>query len=107
LLAVATASALALAVPAGAGARPHTAGAFARAEVAHYAAKAHVRSSPALGVDYQDCIDPAGNPAPGSAAWQERDAINQYCATLRLRDQVDNPAYDNANRAEGDNLYAA
>jgi dienelactone hydrolase len=107
LLAVATASAVALAVPVGAGARPLTAGAFARAEVAHYAAKAHARSSPVVGVDYRDCIDPAGNPAPGSAAWQERDAINQYCATLRLRDQVDNPAYDNANRAEGDNLYVA
>ena len=107
LLAVAAASALALAVPAGAGARPLTAGAFARAEVSYYASKAHVQSSPAIGVDYQDCLDPAGNPAAGSAAWQQRDAINQYCATLRLRDQVDNPAYDNANRSEGDDLYAA
>jgi dienelactone hydrolase len=106
-LAVAAASALALAAPAGAGARSVTAGAFARAEVAHYAAKAHVQSSPVIGVDYQDCLDPAGNPAPGSATWQQRDAINQYCATLRLRDQIDSPAYDNANRAEGDNLYAA
>ena len=100
------AAALALAVPAGAAARTTTAGAFARAEVAHYAAGANVHA-PAIGVDIQNCIAPAGNPAPGSAAWQQRDAINQYCATLRLRDQVDNPAYGNANRLEGNNLYLA
>ena len=56
--------------------------------MAHYAARAHVHA-PVLGVDYADCIAPAGNPAPGSAAWQQRDTINQYCATLRLRDQYD------------------
>ena len=83
-----------------------TAGSFARAEVAHYAARAGVHA-PVVGVDYADCVAPAGNPAPGSAAWQQRDAINQFCATLRLRDQVDSPAYGNANRAEGNNLYIA
>jgi dienelactone hydrolase len=81
---------------------------FAQAEVAHYAAKAgRATNAPAIGVDYQDCVDPAGDPAPGTAAWQQRDSINQYCATLRLRDQDDNPAYGNANRAEGQNLYLA
>jgi dienelactone hydrolase len=102
----AIAGALALALPAAASARTITAGAFARAEVAYYAARAHVHA-PVIGVDYADCIAPAGNPAPGSAAWQQRDSINQYCATLRLRDQVDNPAYGNANRSEGTNLYLA
>ena len=106
-LVTAGAFAFALALPAGAGARPNTtAGAFARAEVAHYAARAHVHA-PAVGVDYADCIAPAGNPAPGTAAWQQRDTINQYCATLRLRDQFDSPAYSNANRLEGTDLYLA
>jgi dienelactone hydrolase len=63
--------------------------------------------APVLGVDYQDCLAPAGNPAPGTAAWQQRDAVNQYCATLRIRDQLGSPAYGNANRAEGNNLYLA
>ncbi|HEV3127787.1 MAG TPA: hypothetical protein VGY32_02320 [Solirubrobacteraceae bacterium] len=101
--------ALALALPGVAQAKPGTSPEqFARAEVAYYAA--HVLGgahAPAVGVDYQDCLDPAGNPAPGTAAWQQRDAVNQYCATLRLRDQVDSPAYGNANRAEGNSLYAA
>src|SRR5947209_13340551 len=100
------ASALALCVPAAASARPITAGAFARAEVAHYAARAHV-NAPVIGVDYADCIAPAGDPAPGTPAWQQRDTINQYCATLRLRDQFDNQAYNNANRLEGTSLYLA
>jgi hypothetical protein len=106
-LAAAAACAAALSLPAGATARTTTAGAFARAEVAHYAKRAHAQPSPVIGVDYQDCIAPAGNPAPGTPAWQQRDAINQYCATLRLRDQYTNPAYGNANRTEGDNLYLA
>ena len=36
---------------------------------------------------------PAGNPEPGSQAWQERDARNMICAGLRNRDQVASPAY--------------
>ena len=103
---LALAAVVALALPVAASARSTTAGAFAVDEVAHYAAFAGVHA-PVVGVDYADCIAPAGNPAPGSAAWQERDSINQYCATLRLRDQVDSPAYGNANRQEGTNLYAA
>ena len=103
----ACACAFALALPAGAGARPNTtAGAFARAEVAHYAARAHVHA-PAVGVDYADCIAPAGNPAPGTAAWQQHDTINQYCATLRLRDQFDSPAYGNATGSRATDLYLA
>ena len=55
---------IALAPPAIASAKPHTAGAFARAEVAHYAAKAHARPAPVIGVDYQDCVAPAGKDRP-------------------------------------------
>ena len=82
---------------------------FARAEVAHYASKVpkQMRAS-GTGVDYS-CLSapPAQDPAAGSAAWQERDTLNQYCATLRLRDQYDSPAYGNANKIEGAKLYAA
>ena len=101
--------ALALALPGLAQAKPGTTPEqFARAEVAYYAAQVLGGThAPVVGVDYQDCVDPAGDPAPGTAAWQQRDAVNQYCATLRLRDQVDSPAYGNANRAEGNNLYLA
>jgi len=103
-------AAVSLLLPATASARTEeTAGAFARAEVAHYAAQvpAGALHTPVVGVDYADCVDPAGNPAPGTQAWQERDAINQYCATLRLRDQFDSPAYGNANKEEGANLWVA
>ena len=41
----------------------------------------------------EDCYAPAGNPEPGSQAWQERDAKNMICAGLRNRDQVASPAY--------------
>lgn len=100
---------VALAVPAAATARQLTPQQFARAEVAHYAS--HLPKSmraAGLGVDYA-CLSapPKQDPAPGSPAWQLRDTFNQYCATLRLRDQYDSPAYGNANRIEGAKLYAA
>ena len=38
-----------------------------------------------------DCVGPAGDPAPGSLAWKQRDAANQYCATERLQDEHANP----------------
>ncbi|HEY1357326.1 MAG TPA: hypothetical protein VGF21_03385 [Thermoleophilaceae bacterium] len=56
---------------------------FARAEVAQY----KVAGGGA------DCLGPAGDPAPGSAEWTERDLINQYCATERLQDEVASPAF--------------
>jgi dienelactone hydrolase len=99
----------ALVLPGFAAARALTPRQFARAEVAHYADKLP-RSMRALtpGVD-MSCLSapPAQDPAPGSAAWQLRDTMNQYCATLRLRDQFDSPAYGNANKIEGAKLYAA
>jgi len=94
--------------------------AFARAEVAYYAAKlpAALRQgagSPTLGtsVDAQcfsaadNHIDPkvGANGVPTNPAWFERDALNQYCATLRLRDQYTNPAYGYEDVVQGDSLW--
>ncbi len=99
-------AAVALALPGFASATSLNAEQFARAEVAHYAAQVPGGThAPVLGVDYTDCVDPAGDPAPGSPAWYQRDAINQYCATLRLRDQFTNPAYGNLNQSEGGALW--
>src|SRR3954464_9821787 len=63
---------------------------------------------PGLGVDPQ-CfapttrIDPMVGPTgtPTNPAWIQRDQINQYCATLRLRDQAASPAYGQANLTLG------
>jgi dienelactone hydrolase len=82
---------------------------FARAEVGYYASKLpRSMQQIAPGVDYR-CVSapPKHDPAPGTAAWQLRDTFNQYCATLRLRDQYDSPAYSNANKVEGAKLWAA
>ncbi len=57
-------------------------------------------ADPLVGVD-MSCLAPAGNPAPGSPEWQVRDTQNQYCATLRLRDQLASPAYGTANLTLG------
>ncbi|HEX8206228.1 MAG TPA: hypothetical protein VF587_09240, partial [Solirubrobacteraceae bacterium] len=52
-----------------------------------------------------DCLAPAGDPEPGTPEWQQRDAINQYCATLRLRDQLASPAYGWGNLTQGAQLW--
>jgi alpha-beta hydrolase superfamily lysophospholipase len=57
-----------------------------------------------VGVD-QSCLVPAGRPAPGSPEWQQRDTQNQYCATLRLRDQFASPAFGFGNTTEGGSLW--
>src|SRR4051794_27744766 len=57
-----------------------------------------------VGVD-MSCLAPAGNPAPGSPEWQERDTHNQYCSTLRLRDQFFNPAFGFGNTTQGASLW--
>jgi alpha-beta hydrolase superfamily lysophospholipase len=62
-------------------------------------------AAPPVGVD-MSCVAPAGNPAPGSAEWQQRDTSNQECATLRNRDQLLNPAFGFGNLTEGAALYA-
>ncbi len=69
-----------LAAPASAQTPEH----FARAEVAHYRAAAGPTP---------DCEGPAGDPAPGSQEWQQRDLVNQYCATERLQDEFGSPAF--------------
>jgi dienelactone hydrolase len=67
------------------------------------AAPAH--AEPAAGVDMQ-CVSPAGDPAPSTPAWTERDTLNQKCASLRNRDQLLNPAFGFGNVSEGSALYA-
>jgi dienelactone hydrolase len=52
-----------------------------------------------------DCLAPAGDPAPGTPEWQRRDTINQYCATLRLRDQLASPAYGWGNLTSTTQLW--
>jgi dienelactone hydrolase len=52
-----------------------------------------------------DCLAPAGDPAPNTPEWQKRDAVNQYCATLRLRDQLASPAYGFGNLTTGAQLW--
>jgi hypothetical protein len=61
-------------------------------------------ADPVVGVD-MSCVAPAGNPAPGSAEWQQRDTQNQYCATLRLRDQFLSRAFGWGNITQGASLW--
>lgn len=62
-------------------------------------------SAPPVGVD-MSCYAPAGDPAPGTAAWEQRDALNQYCASLRNRDQAASPAFGFGVLGQGSTLYA-
>lgn len=62
-------------------------------------------AEPVFGVD-ERCFAPAGNPEPGSPEWMERDALNQYCASLRPRDQAASPAFGFANLTTGAALSA-
>lgn len=62
-------------------------------------------ADPVVGVD-ERCFAPAGDPEPGSAEWMERDAVNQYCASLRPRDQAASPAFGFGNLSTGAALYA-
>lgn len=38
-----------------------------------------------------DCVGPAGDPEPGTAAWHERDLANQYCTEQRHLDKLAHP----------------
>lgn len=62
-------------------------------------------AEPPAGVDYS-CVAPVGDPAPGTPEWQQRDALNQYCASLRNRDQLASPAFGVGNLTQGAVLYA-
>jgi dienelactone hydrolase len=82
---------------------------FAVAALAAVLAVPAVASAPALGdpvagVD-MSCLAPAGDPAPRTPEWQERDTHNQYCSTLRLRDQYLSPAFGFGNTTQGAQLW--
>ncbi|HWD66041.1 MAG TPA: hypothetical protein VG405_12805 [Solirubrobacteraceae bacterium] len=92
---------------------------FARAEVAHYAAKIpsslQAPGSTATGTTVDrscfsaadDHVNPETNSSgnPTNPAWYERDYLNQYCATLRLRDQYTSPAFGYEDVLQGDSLW--
>ena len=91
---------------------------FAKAEVAYYAkglpASLQV-NPPDSGVDTgcfsaaDSRVDPQANSSgtPTNPAWYQRDQLNQYCATLRLRDQFSSPAYGYQNMINGAGLWLA
>ncbi len=65
---------------------------YARAYVAGYAARAEAPGA-SVPPDAADCTGPAPDPAPGTAQWYERDALNQFCATARMQEESTNPAF--------------
>ena len=73
-------------------------------QAAERAARAIVKSHkpPSLA----DCVGPAGDPAPGTQAWKDRDTVNQYCATERLLDQYGSPAFGAAFWTQTPGIYA-
>ena len=50
-------------------------------------------AQPAAAQAEPDCTGPAGDPRPGTAAWDKREDDNVYCATQRNADTAANPAY--------------
>src|SRR4051794_6154752 len=65
---------------------------------------AQAQADPVVGVD-MSCVAPAGDPAPNTPEWIQRDVNNQNCAGLRIRDQLVNPAFGWGNITEGDRQY--
>ncbi len=53
-------------------------------------------------------LDPMAGPngVPTNPEWIARDTVNQYCATLRVRDQAASPAYGQGNVSLGAQLFA-
>ncbi|MGH8458139.1 MAG: thrombospondin type 3 repeat-containing protein, partial [Nevskiales bacterium] len=47
------------------------------------------------------CDQPAGNPAPATLEWQQRDLMNMVCSAQRLSDQYANPDFHLALSARG------
>jgi len=82
------------------------------AAVAPFASAATPAGAPVVGVDHQ-CFAPAGHPdpqanadgVPTNPAWIQRDQINQACATERIRDQLDSPAFGYGNLTLGAQLW--
>lgn len=63
------------------------------------------KSAPLPTDDVLDCFAPAGDPAPNTPEWVERDTRNQLCATQRLADQLGSPAYGYGNLTQGATLW--
>jgi dienelactone hydrolase len=72
---------------------------IARSTVARYSAAADSPSP-------LDCLGPAGDPAPGTNEWTERDYVNQYCATERLQDEYGSPAFGTVFWTQTPGIYA-
>src|SRR4051794_3094390 len=68
-------------------------------------APAAAHADPVADVD-MSCVAPAGDPAPNTPEWIQRDTQNQYCAGLRNRDQLASPAFGFGNLTQGAALYA-
>src|SRR3954447_7247373 len=77
----------------------------ATAVVAVAASVTPALADPPVGPD-MSCVAPAGNPQPNTPEWIQRDTQNQYCAGLRIRDQLLNPAFGFGNVTQGAALYA-
>jgi len=87
---------------------------FARAEVAYYgdhlpaglqAPDSGVDTACFSATDDQVPADANSKGVPTNPAWFERDALNQYCATLRLRDQYTSPAFGYEVAVNGSALW--
>src|SRR3954470_6021345 len=92
----AAAIALGAALPASGATMRQQAEQTARAMVAGYAPPGPV-----------DCLGPAGDPAPGTQEWNERDQANQYCATERMVDEYGSPSFGSTFWSETPGMYAA
>src|SRR3954454_25340334 len=84
-----------------------------RATVARYpSVLTATDQAPPFSVDRR-CFAPAGHPDPEVNAagqptnpkWIERDDLNQYCALLRTRDQLDSPAFGYGNLSVGAKMW--
>jgi len=62
--------------------------------------------SQALPPQVADCRGPAGDPAPGTQAYLDRDRQNMLCAGERLEDQFASPAFTFAFSAQTPGKYA-
>jgi dienelactone hydrolase len=67
---------------------------------------APVQAEPVVGVDKSCFAHAESDPAPGTPEWHQRDTHNQYCSTLRVRDQLLSPAFGFGNLTQGASLYA-
>jgi dienelactone hydrolase len=63
------------------------------------------QAAPLVGVDTSCFAHAESDPEPGTPEWQVRDTHNQYCSTLRLRDQYVSPAFGFGNLTQGAALY--